>query len=291
MFGECHAHLFMNGSNYRRAVEEHKAGADVGIIRNYLHAYREAGITFIRDGGDRYGVSEQAKKLAGEYGIVYRTPVFAVHWQGHYGSIVGKSVDSFAKYRQRIAEVRQRGGDFVKIMVSGIMDYSRCGLLSEEALKKEHIRELIHIAHEEGFAVMVHANGTEAVLPAVLAGADSIEHGNYISHACMDAMADSGCVWVPTAVTTKNLIGCGRYEDEVLRQIFELECENIAYAYEHGVQMAVGSDAGAYLVPHGAGAVREAEIFREVLGNDNLDAWLKKGEACIREKFRGQNEK
>ena len=77
-------------------------------------------------------------------------------------------------------EVRRERGDFVKIMVSGIMEYSGFGVLSEETLEREWISEMIHIAHEEGFAVMAHANGADAVLAAVEAGADSIEHGNYI---------------------------------------------------------------------------------------------------------------
>ena len=28
MFGECHAHIFMDGINYREAVKCHKDGAD-----------------------------------------------------------------------------------------------------------------------------------------------------------------------------------------------------------------------------------------------------------------------
>ena len=33
--------------------------------------------------------SRWAKALALEYGIDYRTPIFAIHKKGHYGSIVG----------------------------------------------------------------------------------------------------------------------------------------------------------------------------------------------------------
>lgn len=285
MSGECHAHLFMNGINYRKAVEDHKNGADVSIIRDCLQAYQRAGITFIRDGGDRFGVSEEAGKIAGEYGICYRTPVFALHWQGHYGGIVGRGVESFSEYREQIAQVRLRNGNFIKIMVSGIMDYRTCGMLSEEALEQEHIQEMIHIAHEEGFSVMVHANGTEAVLPAVLAGADSIEHGNYINRECLEAMADTGCIWVPTAVTTKNLIGCGRYADAALQEIFRKSCETIACAYECGVQMAAGSDAGAYRVMHGSGLAQEAAIFADILGKEEAEIHLKRGESKIRERF------
>lgn len=36
------------------------------------------------------------------------------------------------------------------------------------------VKELVHIAHEEGFAVMAHASGTQKVRFAAEAGADSI---------------------------------------------------------------------------------------------------------------------
>ena len=56
MFGECHAHIFMDGINYREAVKCHKDGADEKIIREHLEAYKKAGISFVRDGGDPYGL-------------------------------------------------------------------------------------------------------------------------------------------------------------------------------------------------------------------------------------------
>ena len=89
MFGECPAHIIMDGVNYRHAVEVHKNGPDDKIIREHLKAYQERGIVFVRDGGDALGVSARAKELAPEYGIDYRTPIFAIHKEGHYGSIVG----------------------------------------------------------------------------------------------------------------------------------------------------------------------------------------------------------
>lgn len=288
MFGECHAHLFMDGINYRGAVNDHKNGVNIARVREHLQAYRACGITYVRDGGDHFGVSLRARELAGEYGITYRTPVFAIHREGHYGRIVGKSAQTLQEVQMLVQEVRRSRGDFVKIMVSGIVEYSGFGILSEETLEKEWISEMIRIAHEEGFAVMVHANGADAVFAAVHAGADSIEHGNYIDRECMAAMAENGCVWVPTIVTTKNLIGCGRYDDDVLRQIYDMECENLSCAWEMGVPLALGSDAGAYMVPHGRGIIREYEIFSEVLSGvskDELDRRLQAGEMQIRRVF------
>ncbi|MFR2188449.1 MAG: hypothetical protein ACLS5R_03780 [Blautia sp.] len=40
MFGEGHAHLFMNGYDYRKAVETHKGHIREDILRGYLEEYR-----------------------------------------------------------------------------------------------------------------------------------------------------------------------------------------------------------------------------------------------------------
>ena len=175
-------------------------------------------------------------------------------------------------------------------MVSGIMEYETFGALSEPGLEADWIREMVHIAHEEGFSVMVHGNGRETVLAAVEAGADSIEHGNYIDTDCLDAMAERECVWVPTIVTTRNLLGCGRYPEHVLEQIYEKECENLIYGFEKGVKLAAGSDAGAYLIPHGEGVLQEIQIIVESLTNIGYNETgvrerIQQGERWIREHF------
>ena len=124
MFGECHAHIIMDGVNYRQAIDMHKNGPDDQIIREHLKAYQDRDITFVRDGGDALGVSARAKELAPEYGIDYRTPVFAIHKEGHYGSIVGKSFATMREFHGRVLEAINAGADFIKIMTTGIMDFS-----------------------------------------------------------------------------------------------------------------------------------------------------------------------
>ena len=60
MFGECHAHIFLNGYDYRKAVETQKNGPRDALIRAHFEEYRKRGIRFVRDGGDHYGVSKRA---------------------------------------------------------------------------------------------------------------------------------------------------------------------------------------------------------------------------------------
>lgn len=289
MFGECHAHIFLNGRNYKEAVALHKNHVSEEAIRQAFAEYRKRGITFVRDGGDALHVSEYASKIAPQYGIDYRSPMFAIHRKGHYGRIVGCAWEDLEEYRDLIKKVKDLGGDFIKIMISGIMVYEQFGQMSEEPLAPEEIRELIHIAHEEGRAVMAHVNGADAVRAAALAGADSIEHGNYIDRDCIDAMKEKGTVWVPTLVTTGNLLGCGRYPQEELEKIFDSARANVSCAWEKGVLLAAGSDAGAYRVLHGQGLVDEYQIFCDLFGEtEELKNRLKEGESVIRRKFQAE---
>ena len=286
MFGECHAHIFMNGYDYRKAVRDHKEVPNETLIREHLQAYADRGITFVRDGGDNLGVSALAKKLASEYNIDYRTPIFAIHKKGHYGGIVGKGFDTMKEYAELVCQAKVQGADFIKIMTTGIMDFDTDGHITGEALTGSEVREMVHIAHEEGMAVMAHTNGAGPVLDAVEAGVDSVEHGNYMGRDTIQALVDSDTVCVPTAVTIANLVGSERFDDGVIAQIQEKARERIAFAFEAGAKVGLGSDAGAYRVLHGKGIEDEYRLFLETVGDpERVDDVLKASEALIRQKF------
>ena len=285
-YGEAHMHIFMNGVDYRQAVRDQINGVNEEVIRKNLEEYHRRGITWLRDGGDIYGTSKRTMEIAPEYGITYRTPVFAIHKKGHYGGIVGKAYENMKDYRKLIQELREQGGHFVKIMISGIMDFDRGGL-TESSLPDEEIREMIHIAHEEGFAVMAHTNGSRAVRAAALAGVDSIEHGNFCDDDALQALASSETIWVPTIVTVKNLLGDGRFPEHVVEKIWEGQQKNLHRAFELGVKLALGSDAGAYRVLHGQGLMDEYQVFQEVL-EEQWPYWeeiISQGDGLLKRKF------
>lgn len=285
-YGEAHMHIFMNGVDYRQAVRDQINGVNEEVIRKNLEEYRRRGITWLRDGGDIYGTSKRTMEIASEYGITYRTPVFAIHKKGHYGGIVGKAYENMKDYRKLIQELREQGGHFVKIMISGIMDFDRGGL-TESSLPDEEIRELIHIAHEEGFAVMAHTNGSRAVRAAALAGVDSIEHGNFCDDDALQALASSETIWVPTIVTVKNLLGDGRFPEHVVEKIWEGQQKNLHRAFELGVTLTLGSDAGAYRVLHGQGLMDEYQVFQKVL-EEQWPHWeeiISQGDGLLKRKF------
>ena len=164
------------------------------------------------------------------------------------------------------------------------MDFDAFGQITDTPCSYELCRDLIAVAHEEGFAVMAHANGTEAVSNALRAGVDSIEHGAYLNEDVLCQLADSGAVWVPTAVTIGNLIGLGRFPDTVLEPLLELHLSNVAFAAKAGAKIALGTDAGAYAVFHGEAVKQEYEFLRQALGETTASV-LDQGQKEIRRKF------
>lgn len=283
MLGECHAHVIMDGVNYKNAVALHKDGVCVEAVRKHLKAYQDAGITFVRDGGDARGVSALAKKLAGEYGIDYRTPLFAIHKRGHYGGIVGLQFDSPEEYRGLVQRARKEGADFIKIMISGLLDFARAGTLTEEGLPEEEIRYMVGTAHDAGLAVMAHCNGDSACRAAVRAGTDSLEHGAFMEDETLRMLAESRTVWIPTFSPIGNLQGCGRFPDEEVKKNLEEQRRRVRRAAELGACIGPGSDAGAYLVPHGKGT-RDEYAYLEQAGvpDETLAAAVER----IRQRFK-----
>ena len=282
MYCDCHIHMVLDGRDWKAAIAAHQNGPAEDLIRSRLEKYRRLGFAYLRDGGDRWGVGKRARELAPDYGIVYRTPCAPLCKAGHYGGFIGETYGSFREYRTRIAENRKNGADFVKIMISGLMDFNRFGVLSEPGLPGEEIRELVHIAHEEGFSVMAHANGTETVIAAAEARVDSVEHGAYLNQEALHAMKEAGTVWVPTLSAIGNLRGKGRFQEKAVEAILASAQENAASFAAMGGLLAPGTDAGAWAVPHGS--LTEYALLGEALGS-GVDALLAKGLAAIREKF------
>lgn len=255
-----------------------------GVHQRNARAVSDAGFSDLRDGGDRWGVCDLAAKLAPEYGIRYRSPGFPIYKIGHYGGFIGRGFDEFVEYRALVREARTRGAHFIKIMISGLMDFERYGVLTSEPLPPKLIRDMIACAHDEGFSVMAHANGDEAVRAALAGGVDSIEHGAYLTDETLCQLAESRAVWVPTLVTIGNLIGCGRFPDEVLKPLLAYQRNAVKKAAALGAKIACGSDAGAYRVLHGQGGMDERALLRRILG-EGADAVLDTGNTAIMARF------
>lgn len=279
---DCHIHMVLSGSDWREAIARHSVRPNEREIRSVLSRYREAGFTYLRDCGDKWGVGRLSREIAPEYGIRYRTPYAPLSKRGHYGAFIGLQFETMQEFAALVHKQRSEGADFTKIMISGLMDFDCFGRLTEEGLPSSEISEMVHIAHEEGTAVSVHANGSRAVLAAAEAGVDSVEHGAYLNEEALHAMAENGTVWVPTLSTIGNLAGTGRFEESQTRKIYESALQNTEAFAKLGGLLAPGSDAGAFAVPHGG--TREYEHLKKALGG-NYESILAPGIDRLTERF------
>ena len=280
MAADHHIHMVLDGEFWRSAIARHANGVDQQWVRRTLQRYRELGYTYLRDGGDKWGVCAYARQIAPEYGITYRIPYGPISKEGHYGGFIGQQFGSLREYAAIVADRRKMGADFIKIMISGLMDFDRFGVLTQPGLDPAVLREMIHIAHQEGFAVMAHANGARTVEAAAAAGVDSVEHGAYLDEDALLAMKEAGTVWVPTVSTVGNLLGKGRFDDAAVRQILDSALENIEKFSKMGGWIAAGTDAGAWAVPHGCGT-EQAYLQAAGVTAEQLEAATKR----LQEKF------
>jgi hypothetical protein len=279
---DCHIHMILDGIDWKAAIFRHTITPDEAFIHKALQTYADLGYTYLRDGGDRWGAGKKARELAPEYGITYRTPLSPLCKAGHYGKFIGETYENMKTYAALVRKLGLQGCDFIKIMISGLMDFNRFGVLTEDGLPPEEIRELIHIAHEEGFAAMAHCNGARTAEAAATYGVDSIEHGAYLDSDALCAMAENGTVWVPTLSTIGNLRGSGRFSEDDVARILDAALENCAIFASLGGLIAPGTDAGAWNVPHGCDT--EENLLRTALG-ENTDPILEKGIAAIKSRF------
>ena len=279
---DCHMHMILDGVFWKDAIARHDPNPDEAWIREVLKTYQSLGFTYLRDGGDRWGAGAKAREFSPEFGITYRTPLAPLCKAGHYGTFIGEKYENFKEYANLVKNHRKNGADFIKIMISGLMDFDHCGKLTEGGFPEEEIKELSHIAHEEGFSVMAHCNGAPAAIAAAKAGIDSIEHGAYLNDEALHAMKENGCIWCPTLSTVGNLRGTGRFNEQAVEAILETALGNVSAFACFGGLIAPGTDAGAWAVPHGS--LTEFDLLRQAIG-ENTDAVLARGTQAVMERF------
>ncbi len=138
------------------------------------------------------------------------------------------------------------------------------------------LKAAIDAAHVHGARVTAHVFG-EAALPDLLAaGIDCIEHGTGLSPDLIDDMATRGVALVPTVKQIDNFpnyasAGEVRFPAYArhMRALHARRRETIGAAYDAGVPMFAGTDAGGVL-PHGLIADEVMELT--AYGMSNFDA-------------------
>lgn len=282
---DCHVHMALDGDDWKAALARHEGKPDEEHIRNVLAAYADAGFTYLRDGGDYCDAGWTARGIAREYGIEYVSSCFAIHAVGSYGAFLGRGFETMRDFETLVDQIVLMGGDFVKVMLTGIMDFDCYGRVTGSTLSPELVRMMVAYAHARGLAVMAHVNGARAVQAAVEAGVDSVEHGYYSDRESRIALADSRTIWVPTLSPVAALIGTDIADDQVLRRILDEQVRAVREVADMGGLVALGSDAGSHGVHHVGAASGELHLLQEALGSSAAQT-LSRGFDELRSRFR-----
>ncbi|HYN09953.1 MAG TPA: amidohydrolase family protein [Vicinamibacterales bacterium] len=111
------------------------------------------------------------------------------------------------------------------------------------------LKVIVDTAHARGRKVAIHSYGPSGAKDAVLAGADSVEHGIDLDDQTLAEMAKRGTVWVPTIdhnryyVDAKDEYGFAADAIPPLLAYIDKNLESTRRAVKAGVRVGMGSDA------------------------------------------------
>ena len=185
---DCHVHL---GGDSRNGALDRLAGHTdevlESVIRAALRSHLEAGVTTVRDLGDRR-FSVLGHRLHHD-GAVSPTIVAAgpplTTVGGHCWSMGGAVAGSDA-IRTAVRERAERGVDVVKVMASGGAMTAGTDVMTCQFTIAE-LRLILDEAHAFGLPVVAHAHGLPAVEQCLQAGVDGIEHCSCLTESGVEA--------------------------------------------------------------------------------------------------------
>jgi len=256
---EAHSHMLLHPYSetlWNDQVAHEALALRVARATNHLRSTLMAGFTTVRDlGTEGAGFADVGLKQAVEQGIIpgprmfvatraivatgtYGPKGYAPEWTVPQGAEEADGVDSLTKV---VREQIGKGADWVKLYA----DY-RWGASggAHPTFTLEEMKLAVEVAHSAGVPVAAHATSTEGMRRAILAGVDTIEHGDGGTPELFAMMKERGTAFCPTlAVAGANA--------ERKKAVFQA-------ALKAGVIIASGSDVGVFA--HGDNA-REIEAM------------------------------
>ena len=273
---EGHSHLFLYPYNITDWDTQVLKESDAyRTARATVHAKNTlmAGFTTARDlGTEGAGYSDVALKRAINEGIIPGPRMMvagrAIVSTGSYGP---KGYDNDqqimlgaepADGNDLIRVVRDqigKGADFIKIYA----DY-RWGLQGEDqpSFTLEELKLINEVTRSSGRVMVCHAKSKEAIKRAVLAGAETIEHGDFIDVETGKLMKENNVTFIPTLAAVDMITQYRGWKKGVQPDPANVVSKKKSFkaAMESGVAIGMGGDVGVF--PHGEN-VLEMELMVE----------------------------
>ena len=209
-----------------------------------------AGVTTVRDLGNKYGVSISLRDAIARGWLTGPRILSAgklVCMTGGHGWFIGEESDGPNEIRKTVRQNLKRGADWIKVIATG-------GVLSpgvevgSSQLDPDELEMAVHEAHKAGRRVAAHAIGNSGIKNALRAGVDSIEHGCYLDDEALGLFKKTRAALVPTLCAPhflmKNVEKLPAYAARKTKEVYEAHRESFKRALRKDVSIASGTDAG-----------------------------------------------
>src|SRR5438477_1669798 len=257
---EAHSHILLHPYSetvWNDQVAREPLSLRVARATNHLRSELMAGFTTLRDlGTEGAGYADVGLKQAVQQGIIpgprmvvatraivatgsYGPKGYAPEWNVPQGAEEASGADELTRVvREQIA----KGADWVKVYA----DYRwGAGGAAHATFTLEELKLAVEVAKSAGIPVSAHATSTEGARRAILAGVETIEHGDGLTPELFRLMKERGTALCPTL----SVASPATMENK--KRVFK-------EALESGVTIASGSDVGVFA--HGDNA-REIETM------------------------------
>jgi imidazolonepropionase-like amidohydrolase len=152
-----------------------------------------------------------------------------------------------------------KGADFIKVYA----DY-RWGINGEDrpSFTLDELKLINEVTHSSGRVLVCHAKSKEAITRAVLAGAETIEHGDFIDAEVAKLMKEHNVTYFPTIAAVDMITQYRGWKKGSSPEPANVTNKKRSFkdAIASGVAIGMGGDVGVY--PHGEN-VLEMELMVE----------------------------
>jgi imidazolonepropionase-like amidohydrolase len=274
---DLHSHVLLhpyNETSWDDQVLKEALSLRVARAVNHLRATLDAGFTTLRDlGTEGAGDADVGLKQAVERGIVpgprlfvttraivatgsYGPKGFDPRWEVPQGAQEADGVEGMTRV---VREQIGRGADWIKIYA----DY-RWGPNGEArpTFSEEELRAAVETARSSGRPVVVHSSTPEGMRRAIMAGVETIDHGDGGTAEVFRLMQQRGVALCPTLAAGDATSQYRGWKKGVDPEPASIAAKRASFrlALDAGVTICNGSDVGVFA--HGDNA-RELEMLVE----------------------------
>jgi imidazolonepropionase-like amidohydrolase len=270
----AHAHLEMSGEpDTMTAIASATPGQR--LVKAVANARKSllGGVTTIRDLGSSNAIGQDVRDgvNAGSIeGPRIRSAGAVLCMTGGHGWPVGRAVDSPWDARKAVREQLWAGADCIKLIATGGV-LTRGAVPGNAQLTPDELVAAVEEAHRHGLRVAAHAIGAQGIRNALRAGVDSIEHGHMLDDEALALFKEHDTYLVPTLSAPTCILAHleeghqPAFITDKARTVSDAMLVNIRRAFENGVRIAGGSDAGTPYNLHEDYAL-EVELMWSLLG-------------------------